>query len=102
MKPGTIKTSNGIRAHKEDKRILRWLKANGLRHHIPEDARIIITGNRVIVPTLDIERTDHPPHHAGQSRPWYLNRTRDYFIKNRDLPRKVRTYRIRQTLEDTP
>lgn len=79
MKPQTI-----TKSHPNMPAVLDWLSANGVRHYIPEDARIIVTGNMIIVPTFDIGRTYNPRY--GYNR------------KAGTLAVKVRSYRIRHEL----
>ncbi|POH58901.1 hypothetical protein [Arthrobacter glacialis] len=55
MKPRTILADN--HTYEENVVILAWLQANGCRWLIPRGARIIITGNRVIVPCWNIRST---------------------------------------------
>jgi|GEM_PF-6544566 len=87
MKPGIIKVDVTDRARME--RLIKWFTANGLRHHVPEDARIIFTGNRLIIPTFDTER-------IGQKRTnWAIGRIRFDAYGDFDIPVKIRTYRVR-------
>ena len=83
MKPQTI-TKNMLPYPFTDRDIWEWLKANGVRHYVPEGARIIITGNWIIVPTFDIGRVYNPN---------YWNRPR-----TSEIPIKVRKYRLRHEL----
>jgi len=84
MKPQTI-TKNTMSEPRRTDAILEWLKANGVRHYIPEDARIVITGNWIITPTFDIGRTYNPRY--------------NYDRKAETLKVKVRRYRIRHELK---
>lgn len=92
MRPGAIKTDRLSRA--EVTKLRLWLEANGLRHYVPYGARIIFTGNRLIVPTFDIER-------AWQRRKAWAKRRviRDAQGNVTGLPVKVRTYRVRVPFE---
>lgn len=83
MKPQTI-TKKSLRTHARMNAMLAWLKANGVRHYIPEDARVIVTGNWIITPTFDIGRTYNPRY--------------GYDRKTQTLKVKVRRYRIRHEL----
>jgi hypothetical protein len=86
MKPQTITASNlKYPFHIDD--IVEWLKANGCRHYVPEDARIIVTGNYIITPTFDIGRTYNPRY--------------GYDRKAGTLKVKIRRYRIRHELRLT-
>ena len=92
MKPGIIK-AQGM-GHPQTLRLVRWLEANGLRHYVPEDARIICTGNRLIIPTFDIERV------GQKNKKWARNR----WLRvdgEMELPIKYRTYRIRVPFEES-
>lgn len=90
MKPGTILTQHNS---PEAARLAVWLKANGCRHFVPAGVRIIFTGNRLIVPTFDIERIDQKntkwAHRKGYNGKAYL-------------PIKTRTYRVRVPFEAIP
>lgn len=101
MRPGFI---NGEKLHREEAdRVTRWMRANGLRHWVPEDARIVITGNRFTVETFDIERmVPRPaPRRRGDPRPWYRAKADRWFRQHGyELPRRTRTYRIRHNLKD--
>ena len=93
MKPQIIR-AQGL-GHPETHRILRWLEANGLRHYIPEYAKIRVHGNRFTVETFDIERV------GQKNTKWAMNRwVATYGENGRELPRKARTYRIRHDLKD--
>lgn len=84
MKPQAI---NGKAfTYEQQRQVVSWLKANGCRHYIPEDARIIVTGNWIITPTFDIGRTYNP--HYGYDR------------KAGTLAVKTRKYRIRHELTE--
>lgn len=92
MKPGIFKAEK--LGPNERERIVRWMTANGLRHYVPLDAPIIYTGNRLIVPTFDIERV------GQRNKKWARHR----FDVNElgeivGLPVKVRTYRVRVPFE---
>ncbi len=87
MKPQTI-TKSTIRHPFQIQDIVRWLESNGVRHYVPEDARIIVTGNYIIVPTLDVGRT-YNPNYWGNWR------------RTDALPVKIRKYRIRHELRGT-
>ncbi|MGP5524993.1 hypothetical protein ACTXM3_17185, partial [Glutamicibacter arilaitensis] len=65
MRPGAIKTDK-LPAERVAA-VIQWLEANGLRHYVPYGARIIFTGNRLIIPTYDVER-------VGQTRKAWANR----------------------------
>lgn len=90
MRPGTIKADRLNRLEVE--KFVRWFEANGVRHHVPAHARIIFTGNRLIIPTFDIER-------VGQTRNAWTRNQRIRFNGERRLPVKVRTYRVRVPFE---
>ncbi|MNW35822.1 hypothetical protein D3C74_128240 [compost metagenome] len=91
MKPGIIAVDLDQRTKLD--RLLKWFAANGLRHHIPEDARIIFTGNRLIIPTFDLER-------LGQKNTrWSSGRIRRDQDGEWVLPIKTRTYRVRVPFE---
>lgn len=84
MKPRTITKETISEPHRTDA-VLDWLKANGVRHYIPEDARIIVTGNWIVTPTFDIGRTYNPRYN---------------YDHNSGTPKvKVRRYRIRHELK---
>ncbi|QDG88850.1 hypothetical protein [Pseudarthrobacter sp. NIBRBAC000502770] len=87
MRPQTI-TASSLKYPFTTNSIAEWLAANGCRHYVPEDARIIVTGNYIIVPTLDIGRTYN-------ARYWGAYKRRD------ELPLKTRKYRIRHELAAT-
>ena len=92
MKPGMI-TAKGM-GHADTERLVRWLNANGLRHYVPEFARIIFTGNRLIVPTFDMERV------GQKNKAWAKRRfTRDADGGITGLPVKIRAYRVRVPFE---
>lgn len=78
----------------ETERLVRWLTANGLHHYVPEYARIVFTGNRLIVPTFDIER-------VGQRNKKWARYRFDVNAAGEivGLPVKVRTYRVRVPFE---
>jgi hypothetical protein len=84
MKPGII---NGeALTYDQNLEVWTWLQSNGVRHHIPADAKIVITGNWIVAPTWDIGRA---------SKPRYTN--------SGPLPIKIRRYRIRnEHLHITP
>lgn len=84
MKPRTI-TDQTMSTPGRAKAIHDWLEANGVRHYIPEHARIIVTGNWIIVPTFDIGRIYNPRY--GWNR------------KDGTLKVKTRRYRIRHELK---
>lgn len=87
MKPGILKTDNRTRANRA--RLSAWFTANGVRHYIPENAKIVFTGNRLIIPTFDIER-------VGQKRTnWAVKRLRLDEYGDFNIPVKTRTYRVR-------
>ena len=93
MKPGIINLEYA-HAPIATKVLVKWFNANGLRHYVPVDARIIFTGNRLIIPTFDIER------YGQKNKAWAKRR----FIREADreivgLPIKVRTYRVRVPFE---
>lgn len=81
MKPQTI-----TKRHPNMPAVLDWLRANGVRHHIPADARIVVTGNMIITPTFDIGRTYNPRYMARA-------------LKSGAVPVKIRRYRIRHELQ---
>jgi hypothetical protein len=83
MKPQAI-NGKALRTWEKQAQVVNWLKANGCRHYIPEDARIIVAGNWAIVPTFDIGRTYNPRY--GYNR------------KSGTLAVKIRKYRIRHEL----
>ena len=83
MKPGTINGATLTRA--QQNQVVDWLKSNGLRHYIPEDARIVIAGNWAITLTFDIGRTYNPRY--------------GYDRTTQTLATKVRRYRIRHDLK---
>lgn len=83
MKPQTI-IGTSLTLNQQTQ-IMKWLKTNGVRHYIPEDARIVITGNWIITPTFDIGRTYNPRY--------------NYNHKAGTLKVKVRRYRIRHELK---
>jgi hypothetical protein len=64
--------------------VLDWLYLNGVRHFIPADSRIVVNGNWIIAPTMDIGRTYNPRY------AWNL--------KAGTMPIKIRRYRIRHEL----
>ncbi|MBM6622645.1 hypothetical protein JTF08_13600 [Micrococcaceae bacterium RIT802] len=101
MRPGFI---NAVKLDTaEQLRVSRWMHANGLRHYVPGDARIIIMGNRFRVETCDIERIVPPPaqRRRGDPKRWYQTKTDRWFhVGKTRLPAKVRTYRIRYPLKD--
>lgn len=86
MKPGTIIVPM---YDPKDQRLNAWLTANGCRHWVPVGARIIFTGNRLIVPTFDVERI------GQKGRKWAHKKRngRSY------MPIKIRTYRVRVPFE---
>lgn len=92
MRPGAIKADRLNRLEAE--KFVRWFEANGVRHHVPAHARIIFTGNRLIIPTYDVER-------VGQTRKAWANRRflRGEYGRIIGLPVKVRTYRVRVPFE---
>lgn len=79
MKPGII--NGAALSYDQQIEVWAWLQANGVRHHIPEDARIIITGNWIVTPTWDIGRAYNPRY--------------GYDPKTETLKVKTRRYRIR-------
>jgi len=87
MKPGIINVDLDQRISLD--RLLKWFSANGLRHHVPEDAQIIFTGNRLIIPTFDVERLGQKNTHWARGR---IQRDED---GEWVLPIKIRTYRVR-------
>ncbi|MGO2807925.1 MAG: hypothetical protein ACTIAQ_04260 [Glutamicibacter arilaitensis] len=92
MKPGMIYAEH-IHSPALINRLVRWFRVNGLRHHIPEDARIIFTGNRLIIPTFDLER-------LGQKNTrWTSGRIQRDQDGEWALPIKTRTYRVRVPFE---
>lgn len=84
MRPGTITASN-LHHPFTAKAIWEWLQKNGVRHYVPEDARIIITGTHIITPTFDIGRAYNPGYARG-------------YKQGKEMPIKIRTYRIRHEL----
>lgn len=94
MMPGIIR---GDRIRPEyAAHVVRWMESNGLRHYVPSDAHILIHGGRFTVETLDIERTPEARifttrTHGKQWSDW---------DSREEIPRKVRTYRIRHELAD--
>lgn len=92
MNPGIIRADR-IHAPAQISRLVRWFQANGLRHHIPANARIIFTGNRLIIPTFDVER-------IGQKRTnWAAGLIRLDAYGDFEIPVKIRTYRVRVPFE---
>lgn len=86
MKPMAI---NGEMLNNDQSLVVgRWLLANGCRHYVPREARVIVTGTRIIVPTFDIER-------VGQKNKKWAQKKRD---GKAYLPIKIRTYRLRAPL----
>lgn len=65
---------------------LQWLQANGCRWQIPAEARIIITGNQVIVPCWNIRTTK-------QAKTLWPKNIRDWQPKV-----KIRRFKIRHPL----
>jgi hypothetical protein len=80
MKPQTI-TSESLPVH-QIAAVIDWLKSNGVRHFIPADARIIITGNMIITPTFDIGRTYNPRYGYNRRAGTLAMRTRRYRIRH--------------------
>ena len=86
MKPGII---NSAHLNESNQLLLwRWLALNGVRHYVPIEAQITCTGNRLIVPTFDIERV------GQKNKKWARNRW-IWIDGEKTLPIKNRTYRIR-------
>jgi len=77
MKPQTITAR-----HPQLPLILEWLKAIGVRHYIPEDARIVITGNWIIAPTFDIGRMYNPRYGYDRTTQTLKVKTRRYRIRH--------------------
>lgn len=86
MKPGIIK-ADLLKYPQETDAVLDWLRANGCRWLIPYGARLIITGNYVIVPCWNIKTT----HQAGTLWPKRLP-------PGWTPPVKIRRFRIRVPL----
>lgn len=88
MRPGII---NGARLTHEQRLDLldNLLIPSGVRHHVPEDARIIIRGRTMDVPTIDVERVGQAP--SGRWRAWREHWSGDQL----EFPVKVRTYNVR-------
>lgn len=84
MKPGIINLAKLNQAQREV--LFEWATANGVRHYVPLESRMVITGNKFTVETFDIER-------IGQKN---TNWARRFGALN--LPRRTRTYRIRVPL----
>lgn len=78
----------------ETVRVVRWMKANGLRHYVPELAVIQVHGNHFTVDTFDIERV------GQKGKRWASRRWITDSDGCRTLPIKTRTYRIRHELKD--
>lgn len=89
MKPGTIVANN--LTEKQRDRVIAWLKANGCRWLIPYGARIIITGNYIVVPCWNIK---------NNRQAWTLWPRR--LPSNWQPPVKVRRFRIRVPLDLGP
>lgn len=90
MKPGIINTE--YMSDEQITRVWKWLVTNGCRHHVPRWASIIFTGNRLVVPTFDIERV------GQKNKKWARNRW-IWIDGEKTLPIKNRTYRIRVPFE---
>lgn len=88
MKPGIINTEH-LNPH-QMQQVWEWLTANGCRHYVSRYVRIIITGNRIIVPTFDIERV------GQKNKKWARHITGADLRAGRYT--KIRTYRIRVPL----
>ncbi|MGP9727905.1 hypothetical protein ACT3UB_11930 [Glutamicibacter sp. AOP3-A1-12] len=91
MKPGIISPEH--LSQDQHDQIWTWLQANGVRHYVPVYSKIIVTGNRLIVPTLDIERVGQKNKTWARHR-WVIDRDGESV-----LPVKIRTYRIRVPLQ---
>lgn len=88
MKPGIVLC---IGTREEKDRICRWIKANGANpNRIPEWARIIITGNRMIVSECIF---DQLPSGGSRAR---IDRRGGYT----KLATRQKAYRIRYDLKD--
>lgn len=83
MKPGIINL-NKI-DDEQGRRVWEWLVANGCRHYVGRYESLIYTGNRLIVPTYNIER-------LGQKNIKWAQKKRN---GKAYLPIKIRTYRVR-------
>lgn len=81
MKPGIINLAKLDRAQR--KVLFEWATANGVRHYVPLESHMVITGNKFTVETFDIER-------IGQKNKKWARR-----FGSRNMPRRIRTYRIR-------
>lgn len=81
MKPGIINTAKLNQAQREA--LFEWAAKNGLRHYVPLESHMVITGTKFTVETLDIER-------IGQKNTKWARR-----FGSRNMPRRTRTYRIR-------
>lgn len=84
MKPGIINLAKLNQSQREV--LFEWTTSNGVRHYVPLESRMVITGNKFTVETFDIER-------IGQKNMKWARR-----FGSRNMPIKVRTYRIRVPL----
>ncbi|RKS16726.1 hypothetical protein DFO58_3283 [Arthrobacter sp. AG1021] len=84
MKPGIINLAKLNQSQRDV--LFEWATANGVRHYVPLESRMVITGNKFIVETFDIER-------IGQKNMKWARR-----FGSRNMPRRTRTYRIRVPL----
>lgn len=92
MKQGIIHTP----AH-DPLQVFRFLKANGVRHHVPIDAQILVHGGKITVDTMDIERA---PHALTLPRERITGRSWSGKWSTHNMPIKRRTYRIRHAMKD--
>ena len=90
MKPGIINTEH--MTNEQIERVWKWLLANGCRHYVPRETRIIYTGTRIIAPTFNIERI------GQKNREWASNIHAAQL--NAGLATKVRAYRERVPFEE--
>ena len=89
MKPGIVLC---IGSREERDRICRWLKANGADpNRIPGSARIIVTGGRMTVTEVVMDR-----HRFGGRKPRWTRRHDAWPC----FETRQRTYRIRYDLKD--
>ncbi|MGQ3382958.1 hypothetical protein [Glutamicibacter sp. TV12E] len=88
MKPGIINLAKINHLTQRDA-ISEWLLANGVRHLVPSDSRVIITGNKFTVEVYDHARL------GQKNRKWSQKRRNGQPY----LPIKTRTYRIRVPLQ---
>lgn len=96
MKPGSINAAT--LSFEQQRHVMDWIKSNGLRHYIPEDVRIIVTGNWIITPTFDIGRTYNPAYGYDPKTATLNVKTRRYRIRSGPLripPRRLTKSELR-------